>query len=96
MNIWKDETYMILLFGGTLDQVPDDVEVYQAKKRLLNYHWREYTLFFKNLVVPKPEEKQLLVKNIHEEIRHLEKEGQWLRLKRGFFGMIEQNLSRWW
>ncbi len=28
MDIWKDETCMILLFGGTLDQVLDDaVEV---------------------------------------------------------------------
>jgi hypothetical protein len=25
MDIWKDETCMILLFGGTLDQVLDDV-----------------------------------------------------------------------
>jgi len=25
MDIWKDETSMIMLFGGTLDQVLDDV-----------------------------------------------------------------------
>ncbi len=25
MDIWKDETCMVLLFGGTLDQVLDDV-----------------------------------------------------------------------
>ncbi len=24
MDIWKDETSMIMLFGGTLDQVLDD------------------------------------------------------------------------
>ncbi len=24
MDIWKDETYMVLLSGGTLDQVLDD------------------------------------------------------------------------
>jgi len=25
MDIWKGETYMVLLFGGTLDQVLDDI-----------------------------------------------------------------------
>jgi hypothetical protein len=25
MDIWKDQTCMVLLFGGTLDQVLDDV-----------------------------------------------------------------------
>ncbi len=52
----------------------DVIEVDQAKKRLLNYHWREYTLFFKNMVVLKPKEKKMLVKDIHEEIGHLVKE----------------------
>jgi hypothetical protein len=62
---------MVLLSRGTLDQVLDDViEVDRAKRRLLNYHWREDTLFFKDLVVPKLEEKKALIKNIHEEIGH--------------------------
>ncbi len=70
-----------------LDQMLDDVvEIDRAKRRLLNYHWREDTLFFKDLVVPKPEERHVLVKSIHEEIGHFS-EGQWLRSKRGFFGM---------
>ncbi len=48
MDIWKDQTCMVLLFGGTLDQVLDDVvEVDWVKRRLLNYHWREDMLFFK-------------------------------------------------
>jgi hypothetical protein len=39
MDIWKDETCMILLSGGILDQVLDDViEVDRDKRRLLNYH----------------------------------------------------------
>jgi hypothetical protein len=71
MDIWKDETCMVLLSGGILDQVLNDVvEVDRAKRRLLNYHWREDTLFFKDLVVPKPEERHVLVKNIHKEIGH--------------------------
>jgi hypothetical protein len=37
---------MVMLFGGTLNQVLNDViEIDRTKKRLLNYHWREDTLF---------------------------------------------------
>ncbi len=44
MDIQKDETNM-------MDQVLDDaIKVDRAKKRLLNYHLREDTLFFKNWV----------------------------------------------
>jgi len=49
-------------------------------------------LILKDLVVPKPKERHMFVKNIHEEIGHFSEEGHWLRLKRGFFGMIEHNL----
>ncbi len=59
MEIWKDETCMTLLCRGIMDQVLDDViEVDWTKRRLLNYHWKEDMLFFKNLVVLKPEEKR--------------------------------------
>jgi hypothetical protein len=57
MDIWKDENCMVLLSGGTLDQVLDDaIKVDRAKRRLLNYHWREDMLVFKSLVVLKPKE----------------------------------------
>ncbi len=65
MDIWKDETCMVLLFGGILDQVLDDVvEIGQTKRRLLNYHWKKDMLFSKNLVVPKSKERYVLVKSI--------------------------------
>jgi hypothetical protein len=77
---------MVLLSGGILDQVLDDViQVDQAKKRLLNYHWREDTLFFKNMVVPKPKEKHVLVKNIHEEIGHFNEGRTLVEVKKRFF-----------
>ncbi len=85
MDIWKDETYMVLLFGGTLDQVLNDVEIDRAKRRLLNYHWREDTLFFKDLVVPKPEERHVLVKSIHEEIEHFSEGRTLAEVKKRFF-----------
>jgi hypothetical protein len=49
-------------------------------------------LFFKDLVVPKPKKKQVLVKNIHEEIRHFSEGRTLVKVKKRFFGMIEKNL----
>jgi len=86
MDIWKDETCMVLLSGGILDQVLNDVvEVDRAKRRLLNYHWTEDTLFFKDLVVPKPEERHVLVKNIHKEIGHFNEGRTLVEAKKRFF-----------
>ncbi len=77
---------MVLLFRGTLNQVLDDsIEVDRAKRRLLNYHWKEDTLFFKNLVVPKLEEKKVLVKNIHKEIGHFNEGRTLVEVKKRFF-----------
>jgi hypothetical protein len=70
----------------------DVIKVDRAKIKLLNYHWREHTLFFKDLVVPKPEERHVLVKNIHEEIGHFSERRTLVRLKKGFFGMTKQYL----
>jgi hypothetical protein len=86
MDICKDETCIILLFGCILDQVLDDaIEVDRTKRRLLNYHWREDTLFFKNLMVPKLEERKALVKDIHEEIRHYNEGRTLAEVKKRFF-----------
>jgi hypothetical protein len=86
MDIWKDETCMVLLSGGIMDQVLDDViEVDRAKRRLLNCHWREDTLFYKNLIVPKPEEREALIKNIHEEIGHFSEGRTLTEVKKRFF-----------
>ncbi len=85
MDIWNDETCMILLLGGTLDQVLDDaIEVDRTKRRLLNYHWRKDTLLFKNLVLLKLEERKALVKDIHEEIGHFSEGRTLIEVKRFF------------
>ncbi len=77
---------MILMSRSTLDQVLDDaIEVDQAKKRLLNYHLREDTLFFKNLVVLKPKERKALVRDIHEEIGHFNEGRTSVEVKKRFF-----------
>jgi hypothetical protein len=75
-----------MLSGSILDQVLDDaIEVDRAKRRLLNYHWRKDMLFFKNLVVPKPKERHVLVKNIHEEIGHFSEGRTLVEVKKNFF-----------
>jgi len=65
----------------------DVIEVDRTKKRLFNYHWRKDTLFFKNLVVPKPKERKVLVKDIHEEIGHFSK-GRTLAKVKNFFSSM--------
>ncbi len=86
MDIWKDETCMILLSRHILDQMLDDaIEVDRAKRRLLNYHWRKDMLFFKNLVVPKPKEKKVLVKDIHKEVGHFSERKTLAEVKKRFF-----------
>jgi hypothetical protein len=57
----------------------------RAKRRLLNYNWREDMLFSKDLVVPKPEERQVLVKNIHEVIGHFSAGKTLAKVKKRFF-----------
>jgi hypothetical protein len=77
---------MTLLSGCTLDQVLDDaIEVDQAKRRMLNCHWRENMLFFKNLMVLKLKETKVLVRNIHEEIGHFSEKRTLAKIKKRFF-----------
>jgi hypothetical protein len=77
---------MVLLSRGTLDQVlNDDVEFDRTKRRLLNYHWKKDTLFFKDLVVPKPKERHVLVKNVQEEIGHFSEGKTFVEVKNRFF-----------
>jgi hypothetical protein len=63
----------------------DATKVNLAKKRLLNYHLRKITLFFKNLMVSKLEERKALVKDIHEEIGHFSEGRTLIEVKKRFF-----------
>jgi hypothetical protein len=51
----------------------------------LNYHWKEDKLLFKNLVVLKPKERKVLVKNIHEEIGHFIEKRTLAKVMKRFF-----------
>jgi len=60
-DIWQDTTCLALLREGMLPEVIDLEEGKRAKKRAHNYCWKEQKLFFKDLYVPKPEERRPLV-----------------------------------
>lgn len=60
-DIWKDETCMKLLNQGILLKAMNATEAKRAKKRIINYYWHDQRLYFKDLCVPKLEEKKLLI-----------------------------------
>jgi hypothetical protein len=60
-DIWQDATCMALLKGGELPKLIGLDEGKRIRKRAANYCWKEQKLFFKDLYVPKPEERRSLV-----------------------------------
>jgi len=70
IDIWEDTDCLTLLQQGTL---PDAVGVEEGKmirKRASHYCWKEQKLCFKNLLVPRPEERTSLVRQMHEDLGH--------------------------
>jgi len=53
--------------------LPDTIdpgESKRAKKRISNYHWRDQSLYFKDLLVPRPEDHMGLVIRMHKDLGH--------------------------
>jgi hypothetical protein len=69
-DIWQDTTCLALLREGMLPEVIDIEEGKRARKRADNYYWKEQKLFFKDLYVPKHEERRPLVLQMHEDLGH--------------------------
>jgi len=70
VDIWKDTTCLGLLKE---DKLPDTVDLEgskRARKKISNYCWKEQRLYFKGLLVPKPEERMTLVIQMHEDLGH--------------------------
>jgi hypothetical protein len=57
-DIWQDATCLALLKEGVLPEMIELEEGRRARKRATNYCWKEQKLFFKDLYVPKPEERR--------------------------------------
>ncbi len=60
----------MLLKEGVLSDALDFEESKRIRKRASNYCWKEQKLFFKTLLVPKPEERVSLVRQMHEDLGH--------------------------
>jgi hypothetical protein len=69
-DIWQDEICMTLLKEGMLPELVDPGEGKRVRKRAEHYCWKEQKLFFKDLYVPRPEERRSLVLQMHEDLGH--------------------------
>jgi len=84
-DIWRDATYMALLREGMLPDTIELEEVKRARKRASNYCWKEQRLYFKEVYVPKPEERIPLVVQMHEDLGHYGEQRMLAKICRRYF-----------
>ncbi len=85
IDIWKDATCLALLKEGMLLDTIGLEEGKRARKRANNYCWKEQRLYFKDLYVPKPEERIPLVVQMHEDLRHSGEQRMLAKICRKYF-----------
>ncbi|CAK9882044.1 unnamed protein product [Sphagnum jensenii] len=69
-DVWNDAICLTLLKEGVLPDGVTREECKRARKRATHYYWKEQKLFFKDLYVPRPEERRILVVQMHEDLGH--------------------------
>jgi hypothetical protein len=84
-DIWEDVSCMELLQGGLLPANVDPLESKRARKRILNYHWQGQSMYFKGLLVPKPEDRMGLVVQMHKDLGHFGEERTLAEVCRRYF-----------
>jgi hypothetical protein len=84
-DIWQDVECLRLIREGTVDDALDYYECRRIRKRASNYCWKEQKLFFKTLLVPKPEERTSLVKQMHEDLGHFGEQRTLAEIRRRYF-----------
>jgi hypothetical protein len=77
VDIWEDTDCLMLLKEGVLPDAIDLEENKRIRKRVGNYCWKEQKLFFKALLVPKPEERVSMVRRMHEDLGHFGEQRRW-------------------
>jgi hypothetical protein len=85
IDIWKDATCLGLLKEDILPDTMDLEESKRAKKRITNYCWKEQTIYFKRLFVPKLEERMALVIQMHEDLGHFGEQRTLAEICRKYF-----------
>jgi hypothetical protein len=84
-DIWEDVTCVDLLQGGMLPDTVNPVESKRARKRILNYHWQDQSLYFKGLLVPRPKDRMGLVVQMHKYLGHSKEERTLAEICRRYF-----------
>ncbi len=84
-DIWQDTECLRLIREGTLSDAQDYHECRRIRKRAGNYCWKEQKLFFGTLLVPKPEERLSLVKQMHEDLGHFGEQRTLAEIRRRYF-----------
>jgi len=85
VDIWEDTDCLMLLKEGVLPDAVDFEESKRIKKRASNYCWKEQKLFFKALLVPKPEERVSLMRRMHEDLGHFGEQRTLAEIRRRYF-----------
>jgi hypothetical protein len=85
VDIWEDAECLTLLKEGVLSDAVDLEESKRIRKRASNYCWKEQKLFFKALLVPKPEERVFLVRQMHEDLGHFGEQRTLAEIRRRYF-----------
>jgi len=84
-DIWQDTECLRLIREGILSDAVDLDERRRIRKRASDYCWKEQKLFFKTLLVPKPEERLFLVKQMHEDLGHFGEQRTLAEIRRRYF-----------
>jgi len=85
INIWEDAVCLGLVKNGVLPDSVDLEESKRARKRVSNYCWKEHRLYFKGLLVPKPEERISLVSQMHEDLGHFGEQRTLAEIRQRYF-----------
>jgi hypothetical protein len=85
IDIWEDTECLTLLKEGVLLDAVDLEESKRIRKRASNYCWKEQKLFFKALLVPKPEERVSLVRQMHEDLGHFGEQRTLAKIRQRYF-----------
>jgi len=84
-DIWQDVDCLRLIREGVLSDAIDLDECRRIRKRASNYCWKEQKLFFKTFLVPKPEERLPLVKQMHKDLGHFGEQRTLTEIRRRYF-----------
>jgi len=85
MDIWKDVDCLTLLREGVLADTVNPDESKRIRRRVSNYGWREQKFCFKDLLVPRPEERVPLVRQMHEDLGHFGEHRTLAEVRRRYF-----------